>query len=194
MYTVYKITNNINNRYFIGVHKTSDPHDSYMGSGLAIKRAIESYGIDNFTKDILFVSETRETSYNKEKEMISECMDDPLCYNISYGGDGGWDYYNERMRPHRTNPMKDPSTARKNLEARKKNETPESIEHRSKVGRANIKKAIEYIFDVRIKKINSLNIPPKKRRVGKFIGNKTSYKKVIIKLYEEYTINLFPET
>ena len=144
MYTVYKITNTINNRYYIGVHKTLDPYDSYMGSGLAIKRAIESYGIDKFTKDILFTSETRQQSYDKEKEIISECIDDPLCYNISYGGDGGWDYYNEKLRPHHINPMKDPSTARKNLETRKKNETPERLEHKSKVGRANIKKAIEY--------------------------------------------------
>lgn len=63
-----------------------------------------------------------------------------------------------------------------------------------KANKPDIKKAIEYIFNVRVKNINSLNIPPKKRRVGKFIGNKTSYKKVIVKLYEKYTINLFPET
>nr|YP_009295946.1 ribosomal protein L23 [Schimmelmannia schousboei]AOM64881.1 ribosomal protein L23 [Schimmelmannia schousboei] len=57
----------------------------------------------------------------------------------------------------------------------------------------HIKQAIEYIFNVRIKKINTLNKPPKKRRIGKFIGKKANHKKAIVKLYDKYTINLFSE-
>ena len=56
-----------------------------------------------------------------------------------------------------------------------------------------IKKAIEYIFNVKIIKINTLNIPIKKRRIGKFIGKLTQYKKAIIKLDSKDTINLFEE-
>nr|QCI06431.1 ribosomal protein L23 [Dictyurus purpurascens] len=57
-----------------------------------------------------------------------------------------------------------------------------------------IKKAIEYIFNVKVNKINTLNQPKKKKRIGKFEGHTTQYKKAIIKLNEEYKINLFEES
>lgn len=144
MFTVYRTTNTINSRYYIGVHKTNNPHDSYMGSGLAIKRAIAAHGSHNFTKEILYTCDTREESCDKERELISECINDPLCYNISYGGDGGWDYYNNKIRPQRLNPMKSRNVVEKNLQSRRKNETPESIEKKSSVGLINIRKAIDY--------------------------------------------------
>lgn len=62
-----------------------------------------------------------------------------------------------------------------------------------KSNKLEIKKSIEYIFKVRVKHINTCNSPPKKKRVGKFIGKKTSYKKAIITLHEGYNINIFPE-
>lgn len=54
-----------------------------------------------------------------------------------------------------------------------------------------IKKVIEYVFDVKIKKINTINNPPKIKTVGKFKGRKTQYKKAIVQLHKEYKINLF---
>nr|QCI09121.1 ribosomal protein L23 [Inkyuleea mariana] len=62
-----------------------------------------------------------------------------------------------------------------------------------KANKIDIKEAIEYIFNVRVKKVNTTNTPVKKRRVGKFIGKKANHKKAIIKLHDKYTINLFPE-
>lgn len=62
-----------------------------------------------------------------------------------------------------------------------------------KANKTLIKKAIEYIFQVQVKSINTSNQPVKKRRVGKFIGKRSKYKKAIITLHENNTINLFPD-
>nr|YP_010988270.1 ribosomal protein L23 [Rhodochorton tenue]WOK79466.1 ribosomal protein L23 [Rhodochorton tenue] len=56
-----------------------------------------------------------------------------------------------------------------------------------------IKEAIEYIFGVKVIKINTLNPPLKKRTVGRFTGKKPRYKKAIVKLKAEDKIDLFPE-
>lgn len=63
-----------------------------------------------------------------------------------------------------------------------------------KISKTEIKKTIEFIFDVKIIKINTSHLPIKKRRVGQFVGTKSHYKKAIIKLYKGYSINLFSQT
>ena len=60
-----------------------------------------------------------------------------------------------------------------------------------KANKILIKEAIEYMFDVKVQKINTLIQPTKKKRIGKFQGYKARYKKAIIKLYDGYQINLF---
>lgn len=56
-----------------------------------------------------------------------------------------------------------------------------------------IKATIEYLFDVKVIKVNTCHLPRKKRRVGKYIGWKPHYKKAIVSLEEGNTINLFAE-
>nr|YP_009393560.1 ribosomal protein L23 [Bostrychia simpliciuscula]ARW62122.1 ribosomal protein L23 [Bostrychia simpliciuscula] len=55
----------------------------------------------------------------------------------------------------------------------------------------DIKTAIEYIFDVQVIKINTINSAPKSKRIGKFKGHITQHKKAIIKLNNASKINLF---
>lgn len=56
-----------------------------------------------------------------------------------------------------------------------------------------IKMAIEYLFNVKVIKINTCRLPRKKKRIGKYIGWKPQYKKAIISLAEGNVINLFTE-
>lgn len=56
-----------------------------------------------------------------------------------------------------------------------------------------IKAAIEYLFNVKVIKVNTCRLPRKKKRVGKYIGWKPQYKKAIVSLQEGNVINLFTE-
>ena len=56
-----------------------------------------------------------------------------------------------------------------------------------------IKAAIEYLFNVKVVKVNTCYFPRKKKRVGKYIGWKPQYKKAIVRLAEGDVINLFTE-
>ena len=59
--------------------------------------------------------------------------------------------------------------------------------------KSTIKKTIEYLFNVKVIKINTCILPQKKKRIGKYIGFKPQYKKAIVSLAEGDVINLFTE-
>ena len=50
---IYRLTNALTGMEYIGVHRTDNLNDGYMGSGKIIKRAIQKYGRDAFKKEIL---------------------------------------------------------------------------------------------------------------------------------------------
>jgi hypothetical protein len=89
MFTVYKVVNAINGKYYIGVHKTLNPNDSYLGSGVAIKKAISKYGRNSFTKEVLLITENKEEAYNFEREATKDYNRNDN-YNMKLGGVGGW--------------------------------------------------------------------------------------------------------
>jgi large subunit ribosomal protein L23 len=63
----------------------------------------------------------------------------------------------------------------------------------SKTNKSTIKTAIEYLFNVSVIRVNTFLIKKKKKRVGKYLGYSSTYKKAIVKLAAGNTINLFPE-
>lgn len=62
-----------------------------------------------------------------------------------------------------------------------------------KATKPDIKTAIESLFDVTVVKVNTLTLPRKKRRVGRFVGYKAQYKRAIVTLKDGDSIALFPD-
>ena len=56
-----------------------------------------------------------------------------------------------------------------------------------------IKSTIEFLFDVKVIKVNTVHLPKKKKRIGQYLGWKPHYKKAIVTLSKGDTINLFAE-
>ena len=94
-YTIYKITNLLDNKIYIGKHQTKDLNDDYMGSGKQLKYAIKKHGSENFKKEILFIFDNEDEMNVKEAELVTEefVLEDTN-YNLCPGGKGGWGYVN----------------------------------------------------------------------------------------------------
>ena len=88
MYYIYRITNLINGKTYIGQHKYKKLDDSYMGSGKLLKLAIKKHGIENFKKEILYSRiQYRETADDMERFAIAkERAIGKAEYNIASGG------------------------------------------------------------------------------------------------------------
>lgn len=86
---IYKITNLINNKIYIGKDTTSK--SDYFGSGLLITRSIDKYGKENFIKEIIDEATNHQELSEKEIYWINKFDSNNLevGYNITKGGDGG---------------------------------------------------------------------------------------------------------
>lgn len=85
---IYKTTNLINNKNYIGQHK-SKIFDSYKGSGIKIKKAMKKYGVENFKTEILVWCESKEELNKQEIKLIKEYREKGEAqYNLSDGGEG----------------------------------------------------------------------------------------------------------
>lgn len=93
MYYIYRITNKINGKTYIGQHKYKDLNDYYMGSGKHLRAAQAKYGIENFKKEILVFNIAKKEHIDLlEKTFIAserERVGIENCYNITDGGEGG---------------------------------------------------------------------------------------------------------
>jgi hypothetical protein len=85
---IYKITNLINNKIYIGKDVSCDKN--YYGSGVFIKQSINRHGKENFTKEIIDVCDNHDDLCIKEKFWISYYKENGfVLYNITEGGEGG---------------------------------------------------------------------------------------------------------
>jgi len=90
IYIVYKTTNIINNKYYVGVHRQNKndlEFDGYYGSGMLLRSAINKYGKENFIRETLFVFDKENDAYDKEAEIVNETfIQKNMVYNLCVGG------------------------------------------------------------------------------------------------------------
>ncbi|MBN2267993.1 MAG: 50S ribosomal protein L23 [Acholeplasmataceae bacterium] len=60
-----------------------------------------------------------------------------------------------------------------------------------KANKVEIKKAVETIFDVKVIAVNTINVLPKFKKMGKYEGYKSAYKKAVVQLAEGNKIDAF---
>lgn len=91
-YLIYKTTNTVNGKFYIGQHKTNNIDDGYLGSGTEIRRAIKKYGPENFKKEILFDVEDAELLDLLEELIVDDdFVSREDTYNVIPGGSGSYE-------------------------------------------------------------------------------------------------------
>lgn len=84
---IYKTTNLVNGKIYVGKDKFNNPN--YLGSGKVLKQAIKKYGVESFSKEILEVCENESVWLQREQFWIKELNSIEFGYNIAVGGAGG---------------------------------------------------------------------------------------------------------
>jgi len=113
-YIIYKITNKLNQRYYIGSHMTENIDDGYLGSGDLIKAAIIKYGKENFEKEIIFMAFDEKSLNWAEEQLVIIHEHDNKSYNLIPGGHRPPLHFGEN------HPMKRPEVAASVSETKKK--------------------------------------------------------------------------
>jgi group I intron endonuclease len=95
-HTIYKTTNTINGKFYIGKQSCKNLYNNYLGSGFLLKRAIEKYGKQSFKKEILWFCDSEEGAYKLESIIVNEeFIANENVYNVKVGGLGSKNMSNE---------------------------------------------------------------------------------------------------
>jgi len=87
---IYKITNLVNGKIYVGKKKGSFVDENYWGSGSKIKVALREFGTSNFRREILEWCSTNDILKAREKYWIEtlHARDSSIGYNVKQGGEG----------------------------------------------------------------------------------------------------------
>ena len=87
---IYCVENLVNGKIYVGKHSTDNLDDGYMGSGVALDRAVKKHGLGNFRKHILMMCESSEEAFELERQIVDEhFVQNDQTYNLVVGGKGG---------------------------------------------------------------------------------------------------------
>ncbi len=83
----YQTKNILNNKTYVGIHSTKNLNDGYLGSGIALQKAIKKYGKENFTMIPLAFFDSRNEALEEEAFIVDlKWVNDENNYNLSGGG------------------------------------------------------------------------------------------------------------
>jgi len=87
---IYKTTNLLSGKYYIGMHSTDNLEDGYLGSGKRLRRSINKHGEENHRREILEFVDSREKLREREEEIVNlNEIAKEKCMNLRVGGEGG---------------------------------------------------------------------------------------------------------
>ena len=180
MYIVYKVINNINGKYYLGVHKGSD--DKYLGSGRAIKQAVKKYGRVNFTRQTIASFDSKIEAFEFERVLVEKHLRDPMCYNMMSGGLGGFEHINSN--PNRINPMHVEEYRLRNKENSKKRlmEDEDWAARKKIIAKNNLQKAV--IANTGKKRPEHSKIMKEKSPLLKMWENKEQHRNLLASEFE----------
>ena len=88
---IYKTTNLLSGKYYIGMHSTNDLNDGYMGSGKRLRYSVNKYGKENHKVEVLEFFDDRKQLAAREKEIVNlNEIAKEECLNLMPGGKGGF--------------------------------------------------------------------------------------------------------
>lgn len=135
-FIVYETKNKQNGKVYRGAHRTKDLNDGYMGSGVALKRAIDKYGKDNFETTILEMCKDEDEMWKREEELVEI---GEHSYNLTPGGKGGFDHIDNTGD---NNPMRNPEVAAR-MVASARAKGSYYTESKREASMRNLQKAVE---------------------------------------------------
>lgn len=129
---IYKTTNQLNGKYYYGMHSTDDLNDGYMGSGKRLRYSINKYGKENHMREIIEYLPNRKSLAEREREIINlNEIAKKDCLNLMIGGKGG--FISDEQQKHRS------SCANKKLHEKRKNDLAFDKRYRSKLSESTTK-------------------------------------------------------
>ena len=93
---------------------------------------------------------------------------------------------------HITDVLKKPVLTEKSL-LLQQNENKYTFDVDLTANKTEVKVAVEKMFDVKVESVNIMNVKPKTKRMGRYVGKTKRRRKAIVKLKEGYSIDLFGE-
>ena len=154
---IYKTTNLVNEKFYIGMHSTSNLEDGYIGSGKRLWYSIKKYGRENFKMEILEFLPDRNSLKEREKEIVnSELLKEELCMNLKEGGEGG---FSSKEHQIRCNSMRNPDKLKSNC---------------ADLGKKHGKKNLQNYISIGIHNFNTFEGKTHSEKTKKTIGEKNS--------------------
>ena len=138
-YIIYKIQNTINGKFYIGAHKTKNINDSYMGSGVAIQRAIKKYGKSNFIKTILLECDSETEMYEMERKIVKIGLN---TYNLTNGGRGGFSHIDKSVYSGDNNIMRRNVNVKNEIIKKREITKNKNKEYYDEISKKNLEKAV----------------------------------------------------